>query len=419
MQSSPQVCPGLAERRFTNPPNDLRVAASPAGGWVALLTGNATQADNPYIYSDMRLELVHLPDCRRRVVSDLLSAPIQAQLTDSGASPPPAVFAVRSNLPARWSPDGSALAFVAALEGDTADLYSYDVRNAALRRLSSGPAHVLGFWWSPDSHWLVYQLGMPSRPHYDPSLASVQVAAADGSVRRQLYSAPVGSLGESFDGWLSSSTFVVHGVDSAKRFSLRSVDLNTAQVVTLGLQYTESVAADPRSHTLAFVVRDGPGNTLAAGAYLLQAMTVVPAYAHAAQSVVWCAATNRYLVETKSDGVLALSPQLEQTFFRGEITGYGHAFAAAPDGSALVFFAGGDPAARASLRLYSPDGKRQRDISTATPVRQAIFSPDGRALAYTLDEADASYYLLRLDEPAPTRVALPAHVDSIGWAHGE
>jgi Tol biopolymer transport system component len=56
----------------------------------------------------------------------------------------------------RWSPDGRYVAFGAARDGPSVDLYIYDIQTDAIQRLSDEPDHIVVFGWSPDSQWIVY-----------------------------------------------------------------------------------------------------------------------------------------------------------------------------------------------------------------------------------------------------------------------
>lgn len=60
-----------------------------------------------------------------------------------------------------WSPDGRYLAFNAAIDGPTADLYLYDTTNKHYSRLSSGSTNSSDPVWSPDGSSIAY-LGIGS-----------------------------------------------------------------------------------------------------------------------------------------------------------------------------------------------------------------------------------------------------------------
>jgi Tol biopolymer transport system component len=430
--SSAESCRTLStpERRVTNPYNDLALAPSPSGEWIALLTSNIAESAARYFYADLALELVHLPDCQRRSLSSLLNTKIQNDLRQPYVGDAPtAIFAVRENLPPKWSPDGRWLAFAAALDGDSAELYTYDLTEQKLRRLSNSAAgasqeslHVRGFWWSPDSRWLVYRVGLPPRPHFDALLTATYAVEPDGHTNNKLYDVFF-DIWEPFYGWGPDHTFFVeHGSVGLTQFSLRSFNVDTGQQTALLEDWVYSAATDPRSGTVAFIVSDTASNrTLAPGVYVVTLGGERRAvYLKPATMVFWSAALKRFVVETKSEGVLTLTLNGEQTFFSGETLDDGRALAVAADGTLLAFAdnsaeaqkAHGD---RSGIRLYAPNGTRQSEFVTGNVVRQIAFSPDSKRLAYTLDEASGGYYLLRIGERTATRVAVPDAVRALGW----
>jgi dipeptidyl aminopeptidase/acylaminoacyl peptidase len=398
--------------------NDLTRAASPAGGWIVLPTSNLTDTTTYYIHADVQLDLVHLPDCQRRTISNLLSPTIQQQVMKGDA--PTAIFAVRGGLPGRWSPDGRTLAFVAALEGDTADLYTYQLGDGRLRRQTAGPSHVLDFWWSPDSRWLVAQLGLPSRPHFDPSLQSVYAVTADGSSIKKLYDLYAVTLGESFDGWLTTSTFVVHGITAPQKISLRAVDVNSGLVTPLSEMVGEDVAVDARSGTVALALREDAPSGRPGVYFVALGGAVQRVYGAGARALLWSAALNRFVCETKSDGVLAMAPSGQFISFEKETIYSSYAIAIAPDGSELAFGDFTDAAVqargdKAGIRVYAANGQKQTELFTGKAVNQLAFSPDGRVLAYTLAESRGGYYVLRAGESQPMHVDLSDSVRAFGW----
>jgi hypothetical protein len=82
--------------------------------------------------------------------------------------------------PPAWSPDGRTLAFTAAIDGPTADLYVYDTRSDQIRRLSAGFEMATRPIWSPDGKWIVYR-GVTNVGGAGCDESGVWAAAPDGS----------------------------------------------------------------------------------------------------------------------------------------------------------------------------------------------------------------------------------------------
>ena len=55
-----------------------------------------------------------------------------------------------------WSPDGRWLAFNAAIDGPSADVYVYDTSTNSIERLTDGPDQSVDLVWSPDSAYIVH-----------------------------------------------------------------------------------------------------------------------------------------------------------------------------------------------------------------------------------------------------------------------
>jgi hypothetical protein len=55
-----------------------------------------------------------------------------------------------------WSPDGRWLAFNAAIDGPSADVYVYDTATGEIERLTDGPDQSIDLAWSPDSAYIVH-----------------------------------------------------------------------------------------------------------------------------------------------------------------------------------------------------------------------------------------------------------------------
>ena len=91
---------------------------------------------------------------------------IMANLSDSDEADPygnPALYAraqvwaalaMRDSL--AWSPNGSYLAFIAAIDGPSSDLYLLDMSSGQVHRLSSGPLQAGHILWSPDSRYVLH-----------------------------------------------------------------------------------------------------------------------------------------------------------------------------------------------------------------------------------------------------------------------
>ena len=56
-----------------------------------------------------------------------------------------------------WSPNSRYLAFAAAYESPSSDLYVFDTHTLTSTHLTDGPTQIGDIHWSPDSRWIVHQ----------------------------------------------------------------------------------------------------------------------------------------------------------------------------------------------------------------------------------------------------------------------
>lgn len=129
---------------------------------VALQPGTATQ-------SGPVLHLLHLATGETVTVTALLpadypdnlaaSTALAAQVAPDLAGAPDLEMRVRAAFATglrqrAWSPGGDYLAFGAATDGPSTDLYLLERSNAAVTRLTDGPQQIAAIQWSPDGRWI-------------------------------------------------------------------------------------------------------------------------------------------------------------------------------------------------------------------------------------------------------------------------
>lgn len=152
---------GSGRRKLAD--NVWSLMASPTSPYMAVLIqppefqGVVTGANT--------LEIIRLPEMSQ-ITIPLLSSPTiktfdyrllkSPQIQDSESAVRVIAWAVSHEKPT-WSPDGRYLAFTAAIDGPTADLYVYDTQHGQIRRLTDGPEMATQPEWSPDSQWIVHR----------------------------------------------------------------------------------------------------------------------------------------------------------------------------------------------------------------------------------------------------------------------
>ena len=131
-----------------------------------------------------------------------------------------------------WSPDGQRLAFVAARDGDNADLYLYDLNSAAVSRLSNENEQAADLHWSPDGQFIEYVAVNSFGTGAGFDMAALWVYDIQAQQPRLLENLDSG--GEEFIGWKDAGTFYMHSWDRlCESTNLRSVNVISAEQETI------------------------------------------------------------------------------------------------------------------------------------------------------------------------------------------
>lgn len=213
-------------------------ALSDASPFVAYVRTNLTsiiQASQPPV---AELIIVEVPSFQEVHVIDLLGSPGLENVESLGESD---LFeVVRLSWPS-WSPDGSTIAFSAAIDAPNVDLYSFRVADELLTRLSRGPNHARSPRWSPDGATLLY--AEVAKPPIDYEVDDLGVWAVNAeSGENQWLFAPNGHH-ELLD-WVDD----VHAVTYSHRWDRSSgpeLDIRVTDIRTASSEVICNNACDP------------------------------------------------------------------------------------------------------------------------------------------------------------------------------
>ncbi|CAG0926566.1 hypothetical protein TFLX_00101 [Thermoflexales bacterium] len=271
-----------------------------------------------------------------------------------------------------WSPDGRYLAFVAAIDGPSSDVYSYDRETGQILRLTDGPHQAAHLLWSPDSQWIVHEeVEVFGGIDTDSGAQAVWAAAPDGSDNRKLYEVEDDRTTKLID-WLSPDTLLMRA-SSLNRLHLRLVDLTTgeSQLITPTTEITQ-IGYDR-------VYR-------------------------------WDSDAKR--LWTSSAGVvisLALDGTVKRYLDERELP------FESPNGAWLLFECGmgGEIGPKPGLRLYTHDGQLIREIASDLTIR-ATWSPDSSGVFYGL--GSTIYYVSIPDgQPQVIEETRDSPWEILGW----
>jgi hypothetical protein len=201
-----------------SPYRDLHKAISPAGDRLALIRSTDSGAD---------LAIVHLPDGELEATIRLAERPDPVdQLTPEGL----AFHAISNYDMVAWQPgDGRLLAFVGAMDGPTADLYTYDTLTQEITRLTNGPSQALAPTWSPDGQYVLHFGGSWVQPlggaliGYNRPDGSWAVRLEDGAILTQ---PGKDYYHTNFLGWIDDGHYLIsHWDDDCGNRNIESVSV--------------------------------------------------------------------------------------------------------------------------------------------------------------------------------------------------
>jgi hypothetical protein len=265
------------------------------------------------LFSFPTLSLISLPNGGVQYSTHLLSDSIEQTLQDSERYVEVIdIFAAVGplNQPA-WSPDGRLLAFNAAINGDSADLYIYDPAKEVLSRLTSGSTQSLTPHWSPQGITIVQ--GGAEVIGWDRSGMGYQMDAmwaisiVDASVKLLFVSERSGY--ENILSWPSDRSVLIDTLEANCPYhDLRTVNTTNGEAQLHWPKGYDARAYDPSSNTVLLAVLDinhpipECTPTDPAGFYLLdlttdsiQTLDIDPA---ADAEVLFDAASGRFFIHT-------------------------------------------------------------------------------------------------------------------------
>ena len=224
---------------------DLSRAIQPAGNQVVLLTYGADP------YHQLALNLLSLPDGSIKKITDL-TTPQTEPAADSAPGDPSleAMRAISERTSYAWSPDGTKLIFIGALDGSHASVYIYDTNGGTIKRISQDDFQDYSPSWSPDGTRLLYLSADSFGTGAGISMKGVWSATGDGSNATLLYKPT--SAGEEILGWRDNETAVleswnpVNGPSNLRLYNIASKKQTILQPDTVqGAAVATNPSSDP------------------------------------------------------------------------------------------------------------------------------------------------------------------------------
>jgi len=287
----------------------MRWWAAPRGGRVALL-----EIEEQFEHSIPLLKLITLPEGTIETITALMPEDFDFSALDRDdqmtAEQVWAAVGIWNTM--AWSSDGTMLAFNAAIDGPSADLYVYSTLDGSITRLTDGPSQSVDPIWSPDDAFILH--GAADKLNYRYSGAGydmlhVWAARPDDSGVEKVFDHEFYGY-ERVLGWLDDSRYLADSEElNCGNFDLREIDIFEGVVRSLHSgHYRFRAYAPGYKRTLLSITTDlrntyGCTPEFDPGVYLLdnqtgQAVTIPDIPVDEIFSVIWNSDASLFFVVT-------------------------------------------------------------------------------------------------------------------------
>jgi hypothetical protein len=230
-------------------PWDLNDGMSPDKKLFAFFTGFSGSPKNPML---VVLDLVN----QTTLLQLELTGPIiQPGGEDTPGDPSFEAFGAMQSIGSlAWSPDGTQLAFIAARDGDSSDVYIFSRSDSSVTRLSQEAGHASDLHWSPDGQFLQYLSIFTFGTGAGATMEALWVYEFQSNQAQLLET--LESNGEDFLAWTDNSHFLINswGRLCGGAYNLRIVDATSFEQQVIVEGGFTAVAYDPENQFGMFSV---------------------------------------------------------------------------------------------------------------------------------------------------------------------
>lgn len=391
---------------------------APMGGSVAFIGGDNPMTPDREGSGPLTLNLLDVRTGKQQPITPLFSPEMQQalQATISTGERNEAVEAgiavIENDHTLAWSPDGRYLAFIAAIDGPSSDVYTYDRDSGTINRLTDGPNQAARLFWSPDSQWIIHEEVENFGTGAGWNVKAVWAAAPDGSGNRKLYDTEW-SGDEVFVDWIAPDAFIVYTWSPLGLQDARVFNLSKDEAQRIGPEFpVQAYAVEPSAQTQLYIVDEYTAreNNLQSGVYF-DSPSQLPQLTAPGNwyDVRWLPQAQLFLAKGES---AVISVALDGT--TKELSGEGALPIDSPDGAWLIATGDGNFTSPIGLRLYTTDGELKRAI-TQEAVTYATWSPDASGVFYA---SDGKLYYVAIPNGEPQLIEenlTTTETGSLGW----
>ena len=397
--------------------HQLQDGMAPVGGWVAFTSGDNPMTPDPEGSGPLTLNLLNVVDGTLTPITPLFAPEMEeaiksANLTGDRNDAVEAGIAVLENSDTlKWSPDGRYLAFIAAIDGPSSDVYSYDRETGQINRLTDGLNQAARLFWSPDSQWIIHEEVESFGTGAGWNVKAVWAAAPDGNTTRKLYDTEW-SGDEVFVEWLAPDAFIVYTWSPVGLQDARVFNLSKEEAQRIGPDFpVQAYAVDATSQTQLLIVDEYTAreNNMQGGLFLKlsseQPQLVAPGNWY---DVRWLPQAQVFFAKGEGGVISVALDGTTQEYSDEEALPID-----SPDGAWLLAWGDGNYTSPIGLRLYTPDGELTRTI-TSDSVAFATWSPDATGVFY---QSEGQLYFAEIPNGEPQLIgdSTARELSNIGW----
>lgn len=348
--------------------DDLYTGLSPQGDRLLIRAGSPLNTDELALYQ------IDLPSLQVTKQTPLLSLVLQRRIVNQiGTLAFDTLEVVTRPDGLAWSPDGRFLAFTAALDNETSDLYVFDTLNNRIDRLNGLSSQAATPFWARSSSWLISQeLSKVSGGWRAEAVSGISVPGFGD--QKVLYLPDPDSQEEVFLGWINADTFISYTITIEGPKKLQQVRTDSPEVILLFEDAFTSAAFDQENQVVAFFVGEEEARlqNLVAGIYTIQPDQFGYTLQRAGNwdQLVWN--PGGLFLARGAQGVFAFSLQGEDIYLPNESD-----LRISPDGQWMVGWGDG-VGSQSGARLYQTPSSYPLQTISDQPVEAILWGPDSR-----------------------------------------